>query len=627
MVNVHSQSEKERNTGLIIGIIIFTLLSFFVVSILVILLTTMNPAPEPQYSIASGYFMASCAQTPCNSGLICDGTDFICRYGTGTICDSAFDCGPGLTCSGRCVSGPYGGLDDYCPCNDGYQCQVNTDGSTTCKGISGTICSHNRDCISNVCYNGICMSGNLNSYPCTVNSDCSSNNCSNHFCQPYQLTTGTLGASCAGNCLNLPSGTSGASCSGDLSCYCVYGVNAPGVCIRSDQGIGDPCNVINLCSNDLVCYNTSGVTCGRDDLGCQCLFPYPNPNQPVYSNCIVGMDLRNSPPRLCLNGPTLGCNSGTMCVSNSCIGPPVTVVYNFSNNGNLGTDFLRATNTTLLAGFTGPNQQITPYKMFGTSDGALDTIYLVDRSSGFYSITYDTSQNKAGSWTQWFSNNTQYGTLDDVSYDGTLFIVSFSNTLYLWLLSTNTFNLFNNGLQYTTQGVPLTVDYLSISPANPNSGGDDIIITSQGTAYLKSAPDLYYEPILTNTTGPVSFYYDTSGASQDNISFVTNYNNYQQILQFTGTMTGQLEPLDIFGNLQYLVFDYNIYSPTLPTEDTSAGMADASTIMLTTTTTGINVVALNYAGTTTIVPYNFNETSRCTATNNAFYIISKASCA
>lgn len=636
------KSKKEKNTGLIIAIIIFTLLGLFVVSILVILLVHSNEVPPPQYAVASGYFMGSCAQSVCNNGLICDGTDFICRYGTGAVCESAFDCGPGLTCSGRCVSGPYGSLNQYCPCNQGYKCQPNNDGTNTCKGISGTVCSNNRDCISNVCQNNVCMAGNPDSYPCTRDSDCNSNNCNNGFCQPSGMITGNLGASCAGNCLNVPSGELGAGCTGSLVCACAYGNNAPGVCIRSYNGIGDRCSTTNLCSSSLVCYNTSGMPCSPDDLSCRCLFPYDNPNS--GNICIPGMlaDRTTGSKSICLNNATLGCNSGSMCVSNSCIGPPVTVVYNFYNNDNLdngalSNDFSSAIIPALRAGFTGPHPQITPYKMFGSSAGAIDTIYLVDRSSGFYSITYDTLQHISSSWTQWFSNNTSLGLLDDVGYSGSIFIVSFSNSLYLWDLSTNTFTLFNNGIQYTTQGFPLTIDYLSISPANDGSPGGDVLISNQGTVYLKRASDVYYNIAIiqggslnndpmTGTTGPVSFYYDTLGSSSDNISFIANYSTYQQILQFSGNIAGHIAPLDIFGNLQYMVFDYNIYSPRFSTENTSAGMISSSTIMLTTTSTGLNVVALNYGGNTVIVPYNFDQTSRCTATNNAFYIISKGSC-
>lgn len=639
-----SYSNSQKNTGLIIGIIIFTLLSLFVLIIIIMLIVIPNAQTPPQYPIANGYFMSSCAQNNCNDGLICDGTDFICRYGTGSSCESAFDCGPELTCSGVCVAGPYGGLDQYCPCNTGYKCQINNNGPNICKGVSGTVCTRNSDCISNVCKcddqdTCICMSGNPNSYPCTKNSDCSSNNCDGAFCQPSGIITGTLGASCAGDCLPVPSGESGASCSGNTTCVCVYGTDTPGVCIQTNQGIGDTCSTHKICSNNLICYNSNGSKCESNDLNCQCLFPYTNPNTPVQNICISGMAPRSS---LCLNDTNLGCNSGTMCFSNSCIGPPVTAVYNFfKDNSNLNTDFLSATTTSLIAGFTGPNPQIIPYKMFATSNNLIDTIYLIDRSSGFYSITYDTSQNKSGSWTQWFPNNTSYGLLDDVSYSGSTFLVSFSNSLYLWDMSSNLFTLFNNGIQYTIQNsqyIPLTVDYLSISSSN------DIIISSQGTIYIKQSSNTYYDiaiiqggpmnglPII-NTFGPPSFYYDTSGINYHNISFVSNYTDnidnsisYQQILQFSGSVAGQIAPVDIFGNLQYKVFDYNIYSPTLETDDTSPGMTSASIIMLTTTTTGLNVVALNYSGTTAIVPYNFNETSRCAVTNNAFYIISKASC-
>ena len=673
------------------GVVILILLSVFIFVIIVIWFVKDHPLfkVSSQYSIETGQFLSQCTTTPCADGLECDGTTFTCRFKTNHVCSNVSDCVTGLICSGLCVTGPTGTLNTYCPCGSGYICTKNVNSALkVCKGLSGANCSINTDCTSNSCLNTsnkqctsgdsncVCSGGFPNSYACAKNSDCSSKYCSQGFCQATGTSSGTLGSSCAGDCVDLPIGQSGASCSQNLTCVCQAGIGAPGTCTLSTGGINDPCSSDSYCSSNLICYNLYAQPCTGDDIGCVCMFPYNNPNIPTQRQCIAGMTPGTS---TCLNATGLGCNSNLLCYSNSCGGSSVIAVYNFSTpSGPLYTDYLGATTTKIIPGFSGPvgstgSLVINPHKMFAISNNNIDTVYLVDSNLGFYSINYNTTTNiPSSNWTQLINITSNQGLLIDVGYSGTgtTFVVAFNNNgtyyTYIWDITTNI---------YTLIGIPSTsssnigIQYIDVSPPNDLSSGGDILISYNGTIYIKPANNNYYTignivggqnsgNLMTGTTGRSQFYYDISASINDisligspsinNVAFVANYTFsntgctsctgtfiFNNILQFSGNIAGIIAPVDPFNNYnqQYRVFDFSIYSPMTNIGNSgTTGILGASTIMLTTTSSGItgvpdiNVVAVNYGGVTNMIPYNVDTTSKCAASNRAFYIISKGSC-
>jgi hypothetical protein len=344
--------------------------------------------------------------------------------------------------------------------------------------------------------------------------------------------------------------------------------------------------------------------------------------------------------------------------------------------------------------------------MFAVSVGAIDTLYLVDNNLGFLSLQYNTaSDTVVQDWTVLIPHQTTQtgatGTTTQILVDvgtnapqqGSIFLVAFFETLTVGSNVTSNYTVYSwdganltvfnpqnigsglPGTQYNSSGVPLSISYIHVSPSNQIQAGGDVLISFNGTIYVKPASAPFYNvgmvqggprdgTSMTGVTGPAYFYYDVeenSSASGPvvcpeqpgnsnpincppviNISFVAPFVSYQgsvmlNALQFSGNIAGTAQPNDVFitsdpdDEVQYQVFDYNIYSSTssAPSGD-PPGMQSAATIMLASASvqnTPIgNVVALNYGGAGAIVPYQIGTDFRAAASANAYYIITPGSC-
>jgi hypothetical protein len=234
-------------------------------------------------------------------------------------------------------------------------------------------------------------------------------------------------------------------------------------------------------------------------------------------------------------------------------------LYEFADDptlqNNLGAAFPGAIKTSITNAFGGPpfGPNISPYKMFGTSNGLIDTIYVVDYIQGFLTIDYNVGTGASTAWQQLFpaiqttttGTTTSQKTLIDVGYNETTFLVAFNevlttsgtgptgtnDTVYTW--DGTNFTLYNfqpgsgiPGTQYENgSNRPLLIDYLDISPPNNLSPGGDVLIgggtggttgnvfvsTSTGKYAIPTiaggAPSIAGKP-LTGVVGPVQFYYD-----------------------------------------------------------------------------------------------------------------------
>lgn len=679
-------SGSSSNTPLIVGIAIVTILTVFILAVIAgWYLSARDVNINPAIVTTSGTFLSFCTNVTCADNLVCDQATFTCKLPAGEPCTDFADCATGLICSGLCATGTTGFQDDLCPCTIEYTCVPQPNGLTLCKGIGGTPCDVGADCASGLCLqNGTCATGAPNSFPCSSNQACASDNCSNGFCQASGVVTGVRGAACAAPCVTF----AGAGCSGTieepLACVCSNGVGNPGVCTSANQGLLSVCAQDLLCANQLVCLNDEAAPCSGT--GCLCTFPYTDPNDiDPELQCIEGMSLLPQ-TSTCFNNAGLGCDSGGLCATRSCGGPSVLAVYQFSRETqeNLGADFIGATTTAIVPAAAGPAGLIRPHKMFATSNDDIDIIYLVDDLQGLLVLQYNPiTMMIISPWQQLIphtiTTEMSTRTLIDVGYNGTTFIVAFNemltsgvtnDTVYSGMTATS-LTPFNvqpgsgiTGTQYTIDGTPLSIDYIDISPANSISPGGDVLISVNGTIYIKQSTETNYSVgiiqggpmngrMMTGLTGPARFYLDNiqnaggtgpptcpqSGnnpvqcPSYNNVSFVGPFTGfgggmYDQVLQFSGNVAGYADPIDRFEetapHVQYHVFEYSIYSPP-PT-----GMTEANMIMLTQAFQGgtfiDNIVNIGNGGNTTPVPYRISTTSRSVATANAFYVLSLGSC-
>lgn len=683
----------DDNSGVIVGIIIILLISVFLIIVLIALglsdQTTNTPTPVP---VQSGTFLSACTTTACNDPLICDGNTFVCKLPAGTPCSDGSDCVTGLICSGICATGATGGLNQLCPCSPGYLCTPQTTPLTICKGAGGTPCRTGADCASDLCQsNGFCAAGAPNAFPCTIHSECASNNCSDGFCQNIGVVSGSLGAACAGLCVGFTGATCISTAKNPITCECLGGIGEPGTCVTATQGILSTCSIFSFCAEDLICFNNTGTNCTGGNTGCICAFPYDDPNTlATGSNCIDGM----SPiAGRCFNNNGLGCDRGGLCANAACGGNSVLAIYQFSTSGtgNIGTNYVGATNTSILVASTGPTGIIQPHKMIAITSGNTDVIYLVDKIAGLFVMVYDPiTMNVLAPWELLIPHNsittigniTSNKTLIDVGINEEFFIVAFdeivtggitgrNDTVYIGP-NTATLTPFNfqpgsgiTGTQYDINNNPLSIDYIDISPPNDISPGNDVLISSDGTIYVKPSTQSRYSvgviqggPLnqgqMIGTTGPARFYYDilvntgVSGMtvcpenstdistsnpiecpSYYNISFIAPFRTfgtgtYNQVLQFSGNIASISMPIDRFDDIQYEVFDYDIFSPPM------IGMSQGNTIMLSNAYNGDQfidtIVAISFGGNTTLIPYRVSDTSRVAATGHAYYVLSIGSC-
>lgn len=620
------------------------------ITFLIVGLTSPNLEP-PNISLNTGHFMSSCLNEECDEPLMCDAVTHTCRFPEGVPCTSQSSCITGLICSGICATGPVGGLDELCPCDENYVCVPQGTGQASiCKGDGGAPCTSYIDCTSFLCNRGICSSGAPNSYPCTNDSSCASNNCSYGYCQPENVVTGVLGSFCS--CSN---NDFGASCNEDLflNCQCDEITNI-GYCMTASQGILSSCSTNSLCSTNLICYNQELDLCNVTDPGsCLCLFPRNDPNLVSGTvDCIIGMVPGQVSQEQCFNDIGLGCDDNNLCYSTNCGGPAVIATYQFitSDGGDTlysNTMFPGANITRIDAPIVFPsNINYDPHKMFAVSldDSMIDIIYVVDKNQGLLSITYDTS----GELTP--ELEILLPQVNDAACNNDTYVAVIDNQLYM---GSSFDNLTNLGYQYTNESTLLSINYVSVSVED-----DLMIVTHEGNVYIRRNGTNSYELAIgirggyngrsiVGVTGPAMFYYDEiqnlagTGAvvcdpslevsdnpiscpSYNNFAFIGEYEGRDHVVQFSGNIGGIAMPVDRAGVIDYQVYDYNIYS----TEEN--GMLESNIITLSRAyQDGVyinNVVSLSLGGNTTVVPYLVGDTSKCCASRRGYYIMSRASC-
>ena len=103
-----------------------------------------------------GTLNSSCSENcDCNTGLTCsslNGTNGVCKVASGGVCETDVDCGNGLSCQNGVCLGKGGGLNDPCPCGEGYTCVNNV-----CKIAFGNPCKVDSDCADGNCVNNVCV--------------------------------------------------------------------------------------------------------------------------------------------------------------------------------------------------------------------------------------------------------------------------------------------------------------------------------------------------------------------------------------------------------------------------------------------------------------------------------------
>jgi len=101
-----------------------------------------NQPSAPSGVVGPLPFGYSCKGASCAAGLICDPATTLCKVEPGQPCSQYGDCGTGFYCSGVCVSGSHGGLNQSCPCNSGLVCSPNPlqPSDLICPGPQGFPC-------------------------------------------------------------------------------------------------------------------------------------------------------------------------------------------------------------------------------------------------------------------------------------------------------------------------------------------------------------------------------------------------------------------------------------------------------------------------------------------------------
>lgn len=678
--------DKNNKTELIIGIIIFLLITLFVIGIIIGWYYFSSPEDVSQFENivrTSGGFLSDCSNSICSTGYICDNTSFLCKLDIGSTCNDYSDCANESFCSGRCTNQIPGNLFEPCPCDSGLICVEERDGNRVCKYPPNHSCSNNNQCYNSYCLNGVCATGFQNSFPCNISSQCLSGNCNNGFCQPIDVDTGDEGASCAQNCVSYVGAVCDTILINPLQCICDI-PGFPGTCKTINTTFTNICSVNNICSNQFSCINTNGNICTSSDSSCNCLFPYNNPNA-GNNSCIEGMTLQQNN---CYNDRGLGCSVNSNCISGVCNSPPVLSVYQF-NNSSRTTNFMNTSSVSILPiTITNTNgtisrlpSNLTIYKIFSISNDTIDNIFVVDQTNGLYSTKYDpVNKITYQSWLLLLPSRSERGSLIDVAYNNSIFVVVYNLGDITRVYSGTSINNLTpygiyDGLQRNRNGDFINISYIDISFPNDASPGNDILLTSVesifATVYSKTAIETVYN--VTTVQGgfmngrqlingpvvsldlklPVKFYHSNvteriiglepicpkvnpdilnpvKCSSVFNFAFIGVFNGELEDdtevrvvdkLQFSGNFAMYPYYIDRFNKVDYRNFDFSIYN------DNSNNF---NIIMLSDVYSNNNfiesVVLVSNEFIFQPIAYRIGHEDKCLATKNAFYILSSSSC-
>lgn len=326
-------------------------------------MTSLVPTP--------GLPLTLCNEGQCQDGLQCDPYSGFCKSPVGGGCNISSDCVAPAYCSGVCVIGPHGGLNQNCPCDSGYLCVATPFAASVCKGGGGATCGYNSDCASEVCLGascnssdcsgGTCQAGPALGSQCLTNSQCGTGQtCSifratnQGFCQNSGVSTGTQGAACGPEQGRAP-------CNDGLVCSHL------GICAVSTTGLLLPCSDTSICPTGQVCLDQTGQNCTGSCTTGICHVPYPDPNA-LSGLCAGGMLPEFD---TCLNGVNLGCESSQVCGPGLlCTGSSALVKYFFDQANIQGTKKIS------LAASTNPtNMSLAVKKLFTPNNTEfLDTV-------------------------------------------------------------------------------------------------------------------------------------------------------------------------------------------------------------------------------------------------------------
>lgn len=632
--------------------LIIIVLAILVGAILIGIYLGSEPKPAPELVTLSQQgsgvgLLSSCLTTPCAPDLTCDGFSYLCKKSLGMACQEYAECAAGDFCSGVCVSGPTGYLDQYCPCAPGYACILadETTGLTTCKSSSST-CGTGSDCVSFICQNnGFCQPGFPLAFPCVANAQCSSGNCSNGFCQPPGIATGNRGAACAESCTLYQ----GATCGAETACVCGTILHEPGTCVTTSAGLASSCSTTQLCSGFYECDSNGPPIPCTVGFPCSCSFPYPDANARTAIGCIPGMSNIGSE---CFNNNNFGCASAASSCANSstCSNTPSLASYTFSSGS---PNFVSALQVNLIAQASPPLLSfvaygtpgiLQPYKTF--PDLAGSAFYLVDYNYGL--LRFDGS-----GWSQVFPRLSSKGLLIDAAlrrFDSVIALAAFSLSGFSIVYSGSSFQtlqLFNvqsgsapPGTQYDSSHLPITITYLDIS--SEPSLVNVLLVDSNAQVYTKGPADAFYQEQLIiggpyngqnmiGIVGPARFYYGGATGSAGSIAdiafvrFWAGANAQARLLQFSGSAAGAAVPLDPHNNFYYQVFDYSLYTSLV-------GLSSLSIIMLTgvydthTDLFQFNNVSLYNSGSNVSMPYQIGPLYRSAMTAATYNVLAPSSC-
>lgn len=559
---------KNTTWEILIIIIVFILILIVIGIILYGYFTNRN---NQVYTSSAGTFLSPCTNNVCNTGLTCDPASYLCKYSENESCQTTSQCATPLSCSGICTSGPFGGLNQYCPCNQGYSC-VSTGTSNQCKGDGGSACQVNADCISLICNENVCSDTAANGLPCIVNDACESGNCSNGFCQPPNVTTGEVNAVC----------NESLNCNEGLICN-------NGVCATSTQGLLEACSTTNACVEPLQCLNSQNQQCSDNLPTCLCVFPTPNPND---SNvCIDGMVENTVSPFNCYN--VQACDFDYQCQNgNSCTGPGTLSLIDFSGN------YIGATNTSINP--ISSTSSFTANKLFGVPNNGVDQIYAVDPNTGLWLLQYNYTTNATSTWTLIFPNVVNGMNLVDVAYNGIFMIVAFElNGSYMLFTYNGSFIPYNitqgsTSVQYSNN-VPLTISFIDISIQN------DILIVSNSSLYIKPYNVTTYQ--LISQVGGLARFYTSQGTPQSNYVYI----NTSSQLQYSGALTNTTPN----STISYEVFDFSV---------------SGTSCMMVTSSNGNYILLAGTNQINTPIPYQGSNLTRSLVIESRYYVIARGSC-
>jgi hypothetical protein len=526
-------SFTNKNTIILIFIVIIFLiilisvLVFFVVYYGTLTNVSKLPnAPPPSFTTA----LTTCSpldDNSCGVDLVCDPATYLCKYPTGTLCDSFSQCLTGEYCSGICTSGPFGQIQQNCPCdqtpvgpfNGTLICtpSLTTPGLNVCLGGENYPCSLDNQCATGVCSANLCTVGLPFGSPCTSNNQCESNaisavvtagNCSDGYCQPLNVTTGTVGASC-----NPEEGF--APCGSGNVCF-------NGLCQANPTftGMLQICTQNGtLCSNTLTCLQMNNgeacTTClgGTNICGFQ-FAPGITPNNSSSGLCIINYTQVNTtclPQNFQGSNSTINCATGLECNLPGVIEQIVAIdpndqslfvgagQFNYMNViGSFFPDFFAPTRIFMFQGI----------------------FYGLDLNNGLFS--YQTGNAIVG--TSFVFNSVTYTLVDAFSRSGLFLIAGFDGvTNYLLFTSdgNSVTGVFNSGIQMTLSMINLTISRIDIS------GATDVLIQDTNMiTYTKASTVTLYTQIISVPVGNVSpsFYPDASaGTSDTNVAYIDNY--------------------------------------------------------------------------------------------------------